>query len=167
MHKALVLLFDAFFFVLLAAAMATARQWPFATGLFPLTVGIPVLLVALVQLARDAVAGPDHDAESPAPRRVRDIAVDRSVPADRAIRRAGAFYLCALALLASVLLVGFQPALALFLALYLRLVSRAGWGLTLTLAGLVTALVVGVFDNVLYVVWPESLLGHLIGAGQS
>lgn len=164
MRKAVVLLFDGFFFVLLAAAMTTAWQWPFATGLFPLTVGIPVLLVALVQLARDAVAGPDHGEESPAPRRVRDIAVDRSVPADQAIRRAGAFYLCALALLASVLLVGFQPALALFLALYLRFVSRAGWGVTLALTGLVTALVVGVFDNVLHVVWPDSLLGRLMDA---
>ena len=35
MQKAISLLFDAFFLVLLAAAVATAWQWPFATGLFP------------------------------------------------------------------------------------------------------------------------------------
>ncbi len=162
MQKTVSLLFDAFFLVLLAAAVATAWQWPFATGLFPLTIAIPVLLVALGQFVRDAVR--DHAADEDGKRRerIRDIEVDRSVPARVAAQRAGAFYLCALAFLASILLIGFNLSVPLFMTLYLRLFSRAGWILTVILTGLLTGLVLGLFDAILHVPWPEHLLGTLI-----
>ena len=161
MQKAISLLFDAFFLVLLAGAVVTAWQWPFATGLFPLTIAIPVLLVAAAQFARDAFFKGDEDGE---PReRIRDIEVDRSVPTHLVARRAGAFYLCALGFLASILLIGFKLSVPLFMVFYFRRFSRAGWIVTLILTGLLTGLVLGLFDAILHVGWPDNLLGYLMG----
>jgi len=162
MQRVVTLLFDAFFFVLIAGAVATAWQWPFATGLFPLTIGVPVLIVALGQLAKDIVVsqGGDDGKKQPA-QRIRDIAVDHSIPTNLVVKRAGSFYLCALGFFALILLVGFKLAVPIFTAVYLRLFGRAGWVLSLILAALMTALVLGVFDNILNVPWPESVLfGH-------
>ena len=162
MQKPTSLLFDAFFLVLLAAAVATAWQWPFATGLFPLTVAVPVLVAALAQLVKDAFLKGDADEGGQRRERIRDLEVDRSVPPSLVARRAGGFYLCALGFLASILLIGFKPSVPLFLAVYLSLISRAGWIVTLLLTGLLTTLVLGVFDAILHVPWPDSLLGPLI-----
>lgn len=164
MQRAGILLFDAFFAVFLAAAVATAWQWPFATGLFPLTVAIPVLAVALAQLARDAFAkGPAHDGETTR-QRIRDLEVDRSVPARLVRERAGGFYLCAVGFLALILLAGFKLAVPVFMAVYLRCFSRAGWTVTLILTALAGTLVVGVFDALLHVPWPDSLLERFLGS---
>jgi hypothetical protein len=167
MQRAVTLLFDAFFFVLITGAVATAWQWPFATGLFPLTIGIPVLVVALGQLVKDIVVsqGGTDGNDKPA-QRIRDIAVDHSIPTNLVVERAGSFFLCALGFFATILLVGFKIAVPIFMAVYLRLFSKAGWVLTLILTGLMTALVLGVFDEILNVPWPDSLLGDVMGIDQ-
>ena len=77
-------------------------------------------------------------------------------------RRAGGFYLCGLGFLAAILLIGFKLSVPLFLVLYLRLISQAGWIVTLALTGLLTGLVLGVFDAILHVPWPDPLLGPVI-----
>ena len=163
MQKTVSLLFDAFFLVLLAAAVITAWQWPFATGLFPLTIAIPVLLVAAAQFATDALRKGGADDGAGPRERIRDIEVDRSVPTRLVIQRAGTFYLCALGFLATILLVGFKLSVPLFMVFYFRRFSRAGWIVTLILTGLLTGLVLGLFDAVLHVGWPESLLDYVIG----
>ena len=56
MHQVADLVFDAFFLVLVSAAVVTAWSWPFATGLFPLAIGIPVLIISLSQTAKDIIA---------------------------------------------------------------------------------------------------------------
>ncbi len=161
MQKAVSLLFDAFFVVLLAGAVVTAWHWPFATGLFPLTIAIPVLVVAAAQLTRDVFFKGHEDGE---PReRIRDIEVDRSVPTHLVVQRAGTFYLCALGFLAGILLIGFKLSVPLFMVFYFRRFSRAGWIVTLILTGLLTGLVLGVFDAILHVAWPDNLLGHIMG----
>ena len=162
MQKAVSLLFDAFFVVLLAGAVATAWQWPFATGLFPLTIAIPVLVVAAAQFARDAFFKDGSDDDEPR-ERIRDIEVDRSVPTPIVIRRAGTFYLCALGFLATILLIGFKLSVPLFMVFYFRRFSRAGWIVTLVLTALLTGLVLGLFDAILHVGWPDNLLDYAIG----
>ena len=159
MQRTVTLLFDAFFFVLIGGAVATAWQWPFATGLFPLSIGIPIMFVALGQLIKDfAGSGRDSSVSAAPQERISDIEVDRSIPTRVVLQRAGAFYLCALGFLALILLVGFKLAVPVFTALYLRFASHAGWALTLALSALTAALVLGVFDNLLNVPWPDSLL---------
>ncbi len=162
MQKTVSLLFDAFFLVLLIAAVATAWQWPFATGLFPLTIAIPVMLVAAAQFAKDAFLKPPADGDSEHRERIRDIEVDHSVPARLVAKRAGTFYLCALGFLATILLIGFELSVPVFMVFYFRRLSHAGWIVTLVLTGLVTGLVVGVFDAILHVAWPDDLLSYIL-----
>ena len=165
MQKAVSLLFDAFFLVLFAAAVVTAWQWPFATKLFPLTIAIPVLLVSAAQFTKDAFFKGTADEDDEPRERIRDIEVDRSVPTQLVVQRAGTFYLCALGFLAAILLIGFKLSVPLFMLFYFRRFSQAGWTVTLILTGLLTGLVLGLFDAVLHVAWPDSLLDYLIGRG--
>ena len=160
MQKTVSLLFDAFFVVLLAGAVVTAWRWPFATGLFPLTIAIPVLVVAAAQLAKDAFFKGATDEDGEPRERIRDIEVDRSVPTRLVVQRAGTFYLCALGFLAAILL---KLSVPLFMVFYFRRFSRAGWIVTLMLTGLLTGLVLGVFDAILHVGWPDDLLGYVMG----
>jgi len=163
MPRAAVLLFDAFFVILIAAAVLTAWEWPFATGLFPLTIGIPVLTVAVGQLVKDWFDETAGKSEAAPGTRIRDIEVDRSIPIGRVAVRAGSFYACALGFFALILLVGFKLAVPVFMVAYMQLWARAKWFVTLVLAALMSALVVGVFDNILHISWPDSLLGPYLG----
>jgi hypothetical protein len=155
-----VLIFDMAVVLILSAAVLTAYQWPFATGLFPLTIGIPALLVSAGQLGRDLfvmLRGPTEK-DRAADEHIHDIAVDRSVPIRIAVRRAGIFFAWIAGLFALILLIGFKVAIPLFMLAYLKLSSRAGWTLTLLLIAVVLALMLGVFDRLLHIPWPDSLV---------
>ncbi|MGH8692291.1 MAG: tripartite tricarboxylate transporter TctB family protein [Burkholderiales bacterium] len=98
-----------------AYAVYAALAWPPKAALFPLTMGIPLLALAVVQTVlelRDP-AQPD------------DGAVDR--------RRVVAVFAWMAGFIALVLLLGFPVAVPVFVFSYLLLQSRAGWGVSLAL----------------------------------
>ena len=162
MHQVADLVFDAFFLVLVSAAVVTAWSWPFATGLFPLAIGIPVLIISLSQTAKDIIATKrGRNLRNRSKQRIRDIEVDRSVPTNLVLERAGKFYLCAIGFLVLILLIGFKLAVPLFIVVCVRLIAKATWLLTIVLMALMAVLVLGVFDNLLNIPWPESLLDRI------
>ena len=126
--RAASVLFDGMLVAAVGWGVFTAVQWPFETRLFPLTIGIPVLIVALGQLGRDIHRQLRQRADEPSPREeILDISVDTSVPAADVARRAGGFFGSALGLFGLILLVGFKVAIPVFLVVYLRFYSRASW----------------------------------------
>ncbi len=157
--RAASVLFDGMLVAAVGWGVFTAVQWPFETRLFPLTIGIPVLIVALGQLGRDIHRQLRQRADEPSPREeILDISVDTSVPAADVARRAGGFFGSALGLFGLILLVGFKVAIPVFLVVYLRFYSRASWYVTLFAVGLLLALVLGVFDHLMNVPWHRGLL---------
>ena len=98
-----------------AYAVYAALAWPPKAALFPLTMGIPLLVLAALQTVielRDP-AQPDESA------------VDR--------RRALAVFAWMGAFIALVLLLGFPVAVPVFVFSFLMLQSRAGWGMSIAL----------------------------------
>ena len=90
--RASFVLFDFLLVTVLAWGLITAVGWPFETKLFPLTIGIPVLAIALAQLIKDSYQLLyQPPVESSTREAILDISVDTSVPAADVARRAGGF----------------------------------------------------------------------------
>jgi hypothetical protein len=93
---------------LAAYAVYAALAWPLKAALFPLTMGIPLLVLATVQIVLDL-------REPPA-----------AAPAD-ARRRAFTVFAWMAAFIALVLLLGFPIAVPVFVFSYLAMESRERW----------------------------------------
>ena len=134
----------ALFSVALAAiaayAVYTALKWPPKAALFPLTMGIPLLVLALVQTLVDLRDPPPREAGSMARRRT--VAVFAWM---------GSF-------IALVLLVGFPIAVPLFVFSYLALESREGWALSVALAAAAGGFFHLVFERLLHFPFEAGLL---------
>jgi len=80
-------LFTLFVLLLFFGGVFTARQWQFQARLFPWTIGIPVLLLCVAQLAMDLFRATKSDNPDDL-RGLMDLPVDRSVPVSVVIHRA-------------------------------------------------------------------------------
>ena len=102
------LLFSAGLALVAGYAVYAALRWPPKAALFPLTMGIPLLVLALAQVLIDLREPP---AAAPASAR----------------RRAYAVFIWMVIFIALVLLAGFPLAVPVFVLSYLVIASREGW----------------------------------------
>ena len=109
-------LFSVALAVVAAYAVYTALRWPPKAALFPLTMGIPLLVLAAAQTVIEL-------RDPPAP----------GSPAG-ALRRALAVFAWMAMFIALVLLAGFPIAVPVFVFLYLAMQSREKLGLSIALA---------------------------------
>ena len=117
-----------------AYAVVAALAWPFKAALFPLVMGIPLLVLALAQLLLE-LRGGKAEADSGPPVDLAQAGAD--VPPELVRRRTLGTFAWMGAFAALVLLIGFPLAVPLFLFSYLVMQSSAGWLLSaaLTAAG--------------------------------
>jgi hypothetical protein len=134
----------ALFSVALAAiaayAVYTALKWPPKAALFPLTMGIPLLVLGLVQTLIALRDAPPREAGSVARRRTLVV-----------FAWMGFF-------IALVLLVGFPIAVPVFVFSYLALDSRERWILSLALAAAAWGFFHLVFERLLHFPFEAGLL---------
>lgn len=108
--------FSAGLAVVAAYAVVTALRWPPKAALFPLVMGIPLLLLALAQVTIDwRVAGPREEST-------------------QETRAAISILAWMAGFIALVFLVGFPLAVPLFIVGYLLLQGREPWFLSIALA---------------------------------
>ena len=74
-------------------------------------------------------------------------------------RRAGVFLAWLVGFLFSVSLIGVLPTVLVFVVLYMRLEGRERWTLVLPTASTITILAYILFDRMLTMVWPQTLVG--------
>lgn len=138
-------------------AAISAWDWPYATRLFVWAMAVPALLCLLAQLVidlRQGIQPPQLDNVL----ETADLPVDRSIPTALVVQRGLNFLAWLLGLFAAIWLLGFQPALPLFMILYLAIMARAGWRLSLGLTVLVAAVQLVLFEQLLQIEWPEGIL---------
>jgi TctA family transporter len=144
-------LFGGALVVTLAWALWEARDFGFRAGLFPVVIGVPTLLLALVHLAREATGrrpSPEPGAhETPA-----------DVPPEIATRRAREICGWILGAFVAIWLLGFSIATALTSLLYLTVSARERWSLALVLSAVTYLFVWGVFERGLAVPFPAGSL---------
>jgi hypothetical protein len=123
-----------------AYAVYTALAWPPKAALFPLTMGIPLLALALVQTMVELRDPPAASGEAMARRRV--LAV----------------FAWMVAFIVLVLLVGFPVAVPVFVFSYLVMQSREGWGLSIALAVVAWGFFHLVFERLLHFPFEAGLI---------
>ena len=133
-------LFSAALAVIAAYAVYAALRWPPKAALFPLVMGIPLLMLTVAQVILELRAAP-----APA-------------EAAGAGRRALAVFAWMAGFVALVLLAGFAAAVPIFVFLYLRLDSREGWLLSGALAAAAWGFFYLVFQRLLHFPFEAGLI---------
>ncbi len=150
------ILFTVFVVVISFYAVFTSRDWPLGTGLFPWFIGIPVFVLALVQLALDLYRA--SRPESGKNTETGDLQVDWSLDNRIVAWRAMSYFGWLWGLFFGVWLFGFFISIPVFSFLYLRLQAKEGWLLCSTLTLGACVFLVGLFDQLLHIAWPQPLL---------
>lgn len=123
-----------------AYAVYAALRWPPKAALFPLTMGIPLLVLAVAQTVmalRDASAEPGGGAAPPG---------------------AAAVFAWMGVFIALVLIAGFPVAVPVFVFSYLVMESRERWGLSLVLAAAAWGAFHLLFERMLHFPFEDGLI---------
>ena len=155
------------FIALIGTMVFQATGWHFNAKVAPLSVGFFVLAVAAISLlnhtfretASDRTVA--RDAREGATRSLRlDLqADDRGIEKAVVARRAITFLGWLLGFLALIATIGMLPTVFVFVILYMRLEGDEKWWLTLTIAAGMTAFAYVVFERLLHLPWPPTVLG--------
>ena len=132
-------LFSAALAVAAAYAVYAALRWPPKAALFPLTMGIPLLVLALAQVLIDLRDPP------------------QAAPA-AALRRSFAVFAWMATFIVLVLLAGFSIAVPLFVFLYLIMESREKMGLSIVLAAAAWGVFHLLFERLLHFPFDTGLI---------
>jgi TRAP-type C4-dicarboxylate transport system permease small subunit len=136
----------------------SALAWPWKAKLFPLVIGIPLFFLALAE-ALWVIFG-RHDATAAA-----DFQLSADQPAEVARRRTLLAAAWMIGFFAAIVLLGFQIAVPLLVALYLRLQGKEGWLFTVVFTAAVWACFYGLFDMLLHLHFPPGWLFSWLGGG--
>ena len=150
--------------------MAEAVTWNFSAKIIPMIVGTGAITFCLLSLANEVFKGEIHKkreeeraARGEAAEKMHmDIAstIDDMTPKEIATRGA-IFFGWMIGFLASMALIGLIPTVPLFIIAFMRVEGNEPWRITLPMAICTTALVYIVFDQLLTIPWPGSVLGDL------
>ena len=145
--------------VLLAGyALYSSIDWPLRTALFPRVIGISLLLLALTETIL-SMLGVERKREGHAV----DFELTTDVDPVIARKRTVAILGWTLGFLALIVVIGFPIAVPLFVFLYLKLVGKEGWLLTLILTALSWLFMEGLFNRLLHIPFPEGWIFSLLG----
>jgi TctA family transporter len=144
-------LFSVVVVVLIALALWQSRNFGFRAGLFPWAIGIPTLVLALLQLIKDVTGR-----KKPKSAAVWEGALD--IPPEVATRRTLAIIGWTLGFFVMIWLLGFTYAVPVVMILYLKFAGREKWPMTLIVTFFIWLFFHGLFERALNVPFPEGLL---------
>ena len=151
-------LFCVFLIVVSATAIYMALDWPFQAALFPLSVSIPLLILAATHLWR-LFLGKAEIVESAAV----DLEFSSDVPPEVGRRRVitafswiGGFILC-------VYLIGFPLTVPLFICCYLRFESGVGALPTIAATAITWVVFYGLFQKLVHLQFEQGALQAWLG----
>ncbi|HWP59320.1 MAG TPA: tripartite tricarboxylate transporter permease [Candidatus Acidoferrales bacterium] len=131
----------------LSWALWESRNFGFRAGLFPWVIGTPVLLLSIVQFARDILGKTKRTGL--------ESTMDQELPKEIARRRTAAIVGWIVAFFLAIWLLGFSLAAPVMTLLYLRVAGRESWPSTIASTVLAGALVYGFFERALHIPFPE------------
>ena len=150
-------IFPATLLVLFAIMLAETFAWDAESAIVPLVVGIGAVLFTSLALAYQMFV----PTGATAPGMHMDIASHvKHLPARTILFRGAVFFAWLVAFLASMAVIGLIPTVPLFVVAYMRLEGNERWSLSLAMALGMTLFTYGLFDRLLGVAWPTTLLGE-------
>ncbi len=162
-------LFHVFMIIVIGWMVIAALPWPANAKIVPLIVGSLALGFAITGLLNELFRAPEveHSLADGTKAEIKG-AIHMDLESDTAhlstaliLQRAAIFFGWLLAFMASMALIGLIPTVPLFVIGYMRLEGRERWSLVLPQAIGLTLFIYIVFDQLLNVPWPQTLLGML------
>ena len=163
-------LFPAALLILFVVMLSQSFDWAFAARIVPTIVGIGAILFCSLSLVNEifgvhernvatATAGAEPD--STAPKRIHmDIASKTAhLPGATVLGRGFQFFGWMAGVMLLMWIIGLIPAVPIFIISYMRLEGREKWRIVIPMAVCVVALIYVVFDQLLAIPWPPTLLG--------
>lgn len=178
-------LFTLFYLVVFTVMVAMAWGWRFNAKIVPLVVGgvalTAIVLSLLNQTFRRPAVAAASGAELSAAENAASLTGDKlpvntgkihmdiesdtaHLPVSIIIARAAMFFGYLLAFMGSTYLIGLIPTLFVFVVAFMRIEASERWTLVITYAACMVVFVTLVFDRIMKVPWPPSLLGEWIPA---
>ncbi|MGH7775131.1 MAG: tripartite tricarboxylate transporter TctB family protein [Candidatus Binatia bacterium] len=147
-----------FLIAVAAYAVLSARHWSFKAALFPITIGIPLIVLAMAQLILELFGKAETD---------RGPAVELEFSADVALevarRRVTTTFVWIVGFILLVLFFGFPVAVPLFILSYLRLQSRAGWWQSIGLTAAAWGFFYTIFQRLIHLQFEAGLVQSWLG----
>jgi TctA family transporter len=164
-------LFPAFLITLMSLMLLQASAWRSDARIVPVIVGVLAVAFASFSLLDQLFRKPEPQpaggvgAERKIERLHMDLDSDTAhIPPGLIIRRAAIFFGWLVAFMISMALIGLIPTVPLFVAAYMRFENREAWKLVIAQAAGLTAFIYVVFDMLLHLPWPVTLLGTMVPA---
>ena len=150
------MLFTIAVLIMAGYAVITSRSWPLTMSLFPWVVGIPVLILGVIQLIsemRQAAgdAGPRKEDTG-------DLQVDLDMDSSVVAAKAGTFFGWLLGFFAVTWIFGFFLSVPLYTFFYLKLEAKESWLTTIVLTLCTFVFFAGLFDQILHLSWHTPLI---------
>lgn len=142
--------------VLAGYAVYVSYGWPLRAGLFPRVIGIPLFVMAVIEMLWSAL-GREGDREGHAV----DFEFATNIDPTVARKRTLGIFLWILGFFGIILLVGFSIAVPLFVFLYVKVAGRESWPLTVSLTLASWLFIEGLFNRLLHIPLPEGWLWTL------
>ncbi len=142
--------------VVLSVALWQSRNFGTRAGLFPWVIGIPTLILAFLQLARDVAGKQTIEAAGS------HADLDTRV----VVRRTITIILWTVGCFVAIWLLGFPYAVPLVILLYLKVAGGENWQITAIVTFSAWLFFWGLFQKMLNVPFPEGLLISLIKGGE-
>ena len=141
-----------------AGAIAMALEWPFKAKLFPLSVSMPLLVLASIQLLQ-LIFGKAEPTESAAV----DMEFSSDVPPEIERRRVIAAFSWITGFIVCVYLIGFPLTVPLFIFVYLKFESAVGWVYTFLSTALTWVIFYGLFEKLVHLQFEQGILQAWLG----
>jgi TctA family transporter len=161
-------LFPAALLILFIVMLSQSFDWAFAARIVPTIVGVGAILFCSLGLANDIFGVHDRGGAAvaaggggKAPQKIHMDIVSKTshLPGATVLSRGFAFFGWMAGFMILMWVIGLIPAVPVFIISYMRIEGREKWKIVLPMATAVVVLIYVVFDQLLAIPWPPTLLG--------
>jgi Tripartite tricarboxylate transporter TctB family len=137
-----------------------AQEWRLQARLYPFAIGIPMLILAIVQVILDLKGVKAKQSSDATPM---DFQFTKDIDPATAKKRAIIMFSWLLGFFFGIWLLGFPIAIALMMFTYLKFQGRESWGLSIALTVIAYLCFWGLFVKLLHLPFPEGLIITRLG----
>jgi TctA family transporter len=160
-------LFPAALLILFVVMLSQSLDWAFAARIVPTIVGVGAILFCSLSLAneifgvhqRDGTAAADAAGNAPKKIHMDIVSKTSHLPGPTVLGRGCQFFGWMAGFMVLMWMIGLIPAVPVFIISYMRLEGREKWKIVIPMTVVVVALIYVVFDQLLAIPWPPTLLG--------
>jgi putative tricarboxylic transport membrane protein len=150
-------------FIFFCVFVYQAQEWRMQARLYPWAIGIPMLILAAIQVILDFKGVKAKQSTDGAPPTPMDFQFTQEVEPAIAKKRAITMFAWLFGFFVAVLLVGFSIAIPLMMFTYMKFQGKESWVLSLVLTVIAFIFYYALFVRVLNLPFPEGLLLPWLG----